>query len=140
MTVTKSSTDPMAKVIENMQALTIIQFIKENQNPEIGLTMDRVAKAMHEKGVCSRPTTLKLIDELLRVGVLLDQKRKKNEFHDLIVNPDKDFKPLLKKKFRKYVEDIKQGFDLYESLIEDKEFKRTIRESVDKIERAVSDT
>jgi len=141
MDVLDSTKNPnwFEKVLESMQALTIMQHIKENENSDIGITMDSVAKVMHDKGVCSRTTTLKIINSLLQAGILLDQKRKRNEFHDLVVNKDIDFKRLLKKKFRNHVEEIKKGLEPFESLIEDKKFKHKIKESVSGIEKVVSD-
>jgi hypothetical protein len=131
--------DRFGKVLESMQALTIMQYIKENENNDIGITKDSVAKAMHEKGVCSRTTTLKIIDSLLQAGVLLDQRRKRNEFHDLVVNKDIDIKRLVRKKFQDHVEEIKKGAEPLESLIEDEKFRRKIKDSVIRIEKVVSD-
>ena len=117
----------------------MVKSTQENENSDIGITMDSVAKVMHDKGVCSRTTTLKIINSLLQAGILLDQKRKRNEFHDLVVNKKVNFELIVKKKFQAYAEEIKKGVEPFESLIEDKNFKRKIKDSVKEIEKAVSD-
>jgi len=76
-----------SKLIESMAAITILLFIKEKENDRKGISKDRVAKYMHERGICSRPTTLKLIDSLLQAGILLDLGGRRNA-NDLIVNKD----------------------------------------------------
>lgn len=122
------------KVKESTEALIIMQYIKKNQNSNIGLTMDRVAKVMHERGVCSRITTLKIINSLLEDRLLFDQKRKANEFHDLIVNTEYDFKRILKNKILYQIEEIKKGLEPFDSLLEDSKSKVTIKRFKDIME------
>jgi hypothetical protein len=79
---------PKFELLRDPRTLTILEFIKSNENDKTGwgVTMEKVAKDMNERGICSRPTTLNLVFSLLREGILLEKKRRNKYFHDLVVN------------------------------------------------------
>jgi len=106
-----------SKLIESMAAITILLFIKEKENDRKGISKDRVAKYMHERGICSRPTTLKLIDSLLQAGILLDLGGRRNA-NDLIVNKDFDFEGLMDKSFMDHVKMIEKSLEPFKTLID----------------------
>lgn len=99
--------------------LTILAFIKENENDRGGLSKERVAKVMHEKGICSRPTTLKIIDSLLDQEILLEQGRGFRNSSDLVVSKDFPFKELMKESFAKHYEKLEKSIDPFKPYIHD---------------------
>jgi hypothetical protein len=106
------------RLVENMTIITILAYIKENEKERIGLSKDSVAKAMNEKGVCSRPTTLKIIDSLLDQEILLDQGRGVRNSSDLVISKDFDFEGLMKESFKKHVEKLEKEIKPFGSLID----------------------
>ena len=108
------------KLIDDIKALFILAYIKENENDETGITKDNVAKYMHEKGICSRPTTLRIIEALLAEKILLDKRTRKNVFHDLVVSEEIPFDDLLKKSLKKHIEDVEQALKPFEILTKHK--------------------
>lgn len=106
------------RLIKDMQAISIVAFIKENENDRGGLSKERVAKVMHEKGICSRPTTLKIIDSLLDQGILLEQGRGFRNSSDLVVSKEFPFKKMMNESFAKHVEKLKKSFDPFKPYIE----------------------
>jgi hypothetical protein len=110
-------TDLYERLVKNMTIITILAFIKENENDRIGLSKDSVAKAMNERDVCSRPTTLKIIDSLLQAGILLDKGRGVRNSSDIVVNKDFDFEGLMRQSFKDHYEKLKKDIDPFRSLI-----------------------
>jgi hypothetical protein len=121
-TKTKSKTQTKIPLLRNTRVLTILEFIKSNEN-DTGVTMDKVAKYMNEQGICSRPTTLNLLFLLLQEGILLEKKRRNTYFHDLVVNKNYHFEALLAEIFKGHVEEIKESLKPFETLIKDKKIK-----------------
>lgn len=107
------------RLVKDMQAITILAFIKENENDRGGLSKERVAKVMREKGICSRPTTLKIIDSLLDQEILLEQGRGFRNSSDLVVSKDFHFKELMKESFAKHYEKLEKSIDPFKPYILD---------------------
>jgi hypothetical protein len=59
------------KVIGRLEVKEIIEFIKENP----GTTMDRVVAKLKNDGITSRLTTLSMIDKLVQIGIIVDDRR-----------------------------------------------------------------
>jgi hypothetical protein len=66
----------------------ILNFIKNNP----GQTENQIVKAMEVKGICSKMTTLKKIDELIVMKEIKDLSKKgENRFHKFILNDENEF-------------------------------------------------
>jgi hypothetical protein len=79
---------PIAKlkrIIEGVETDHIIKYVQDHP----GTTMDAVAKDLQEQKICSRLTTLKVIETLLSVGIIKDQ-RKGRYFHSLYYDKNYD--------------------------------------------------
>jgi hypothetical protein len=114
--INKESRNISRKIVDNITALIILAYIKQNESDEVGITKDSVAKYMHDKGFCSRPTTLRLIDSLFAEGFLVDRRTRKNVFHDLVVHKDLDFDDLVKKSLLQHVKEVEKELKPFESL------------------------
>ena len=71
----------------NQKETAILEYIKKNENESKKLTINQVASAMDEKGICSRLTTNKIIFNLMKLNVIKDEK-KGNKFHHLKINDE----------------------------------------------------
>lgn len=105
------------KLIENIQAITILAFIKENEDDRRGVSKDGVAREMHEKQICSRPTTIKIIDSLLLQGILVEGGRGTRNASDLVVSKDFDFEGLMKDSFQRHYEKLIKSIDPFKPYI-----------------------
>jgi hypothetical protein len=105
------------KIIEDMAMITILAFIKDRQNERMEISKDTVAKYMNEKEICSRPTTLKLIDSLLQADILLDRGRGRRNSSDLVVNETFPFEELMQESFDNYIKRAEKGLEPFATLI-----------------------
>jgi len=105
------------KLIENVAAITILAFIKENKDDRRGVSKDGVARVMHEKEICSRPTTIKIIDSLLQQGILVEGGRGTRNASDLVVSKDFDFEGLMKDSFQRHYEKLMKSIDPFKPYI-----------------------
>lgn len=64
----------------------ICDYVKKNP----GTTENKVATYMDEKGISSRMTTLKIIEDLKKRGIILD-RQEGNSFHRLYINDKNEF-------------------------------------------------
>jgi predicted transcriptional regulator len=76
----------LKKIVGGVEAEHVVQYIMENP----GTTADKVAKQLRKDKVCSRLTTLKVIDTLVAIGMLIDRRERKY-FHRLYYNENYDF-------------------------------------------------
>lgn len=120
------------KLVDNITALIILAYIKENESDEVGITKDNVAKYMHDKGFCSRPTTLRLIDSLLAEEILLDKRTRKNVFHDLVISGEINFDDLLKESLDLYVKEVEKSLKPLEALTK---YKINLEKRVTKVSK-----
>jgi hypothetical protein len=88
----------------NDQTVAVLQYINDyneqqkKKKPEDrkGLTKDTVAREMYVEGVCSRLTTLRILNDLLSDGIIIDMKEKEKTFARLEINKDFDWEELRK--------------------------------------------
>jgi hypothetical protein len=73
---------------------------------------------MNEKGVCSRPTTLKIIDSLLQAGILSDKGRGARNSSDIVVSKGYDFEGLMRQSFEHHIQEIQKSIKPFEGLID----------------------
>lgn len=96
----------------NRKETAIIGYIKEFENEPKRLTINQIASAMDKSGICSRLTTNKIINNLINLNIIIDEKRG-NKFHRLKINKDYWLNPhkledeLLKSKIQKALEPLK---------------------------------
>jgi hypothetical protein len=65
---------------------------------------------MDEKQICSRPTTLKIIQRLLDHHIILNDKKRENTFSRLIINPSFDFGAVEIDLLSSYIKETQQHF------------------------------
>ena len=109
----------LKNIVEGTEAQHIIKYVKENP----GTTMDKVAKNLKEQDVCSRLTTLKVIERLLSIGMLIDKNRGKKYFHSLYYNEDYDFGEYGSKLLKETLTEIK---DAWSALSEDEQYMKLL--------------
>jgi hypothetical protein len=96
----------------NRKETAIIGYIKEFENEPKRLTINQIASAMDKSGICSRLTTNKIINNLINLNIIIDEKTG-NKFHRLKINKDYWLNPhkledeLLKSKIQKALEPLK---------------------------------
>jgi hypothetical protein len=110
----------LRKIVAGIEAEHIIEYVKKNP----GTTIDKVAKHLQEEKICSRLTTLKVINILLEIGLLKDQRMKKY-FHSLYINKDYDPSKLVLGSLIGILDEIK---DTYNKLTKDDEPAKIIDE------------
>jgi len=67
-----------------------------------------------QKGILSRPVTLKIIKRLLDYKVILNEPKKANAQSNLIINPDFDFKEMELDLIRALIIDIKMKLEPFD--------------------------
>jgi hypothetical protein len=81
----------------NDSVIAILEYIKDNQDKyedlDEGITKQHVAKYMdsNEEHPLSRPSTLKLLDELLEHKIIIDARKRQNARSRLMLNPELDY-------------------------------------------------
>ena len=88
------------KLTEDMAAIAILQYVKDNER---GMSKDRVAREMHERNICSRPTTLKIIDSLIQAEILKNRGGTRKKTNDLVVNEAFQFEEIMQESFDNYI-------------------------------------
>ena len=77
-------------------AISILKYIRNNQANANSITKEEISRQMEKNEICSRPTTLKLIRRLLDKKIILDNRKRKNTFSSLIINPSFNFREIEK--------------------------------------------
>jgi hypothetical protein len=96
----------------NEKEAAILEYIKKNEKEPKKLTINHVASAMNEKGICSRLTTNKIIFNLKNLKIVKDEKTG-NKFHKLKINDEYYYdsnkleEELLKSQIQKVLEPFK---------------------------------
>ncbi len=101
--------DDEHKLIMENQTISILKYIRDNQ-ADNSITKGQIVRYMDEKQICSRPTTLKLIQRLLDHKILLNDKKRDNTFSSLTINPHFDFKTIEMDLLTHSIKGIKQHF------------------------------
>jgi hypothetical protein len=112
--------DKIKKLIRRNEVRTIIEFIRNNE----GTTMDNVADKLKQENISSRLTTLKVIEALIQLGVIIDD-RKGNYSHRLRYNKDFEWDILAMDYFISTFEEMKDTISI---LSENKEIGKSIEE------------
>jgi len=111
------------RLIEDLTAITILQYIKENERDPRGISKDRVAKVMHEKDVCSRATTLKIIDSLIQAEIIKDRGSGRRNFNNLMVDESFPFEDIMKESFYNYASRLEKNLEPFADLIMNNKIK-----------------
>jgi len=106
--------EKLQRIVTGIEAKNIVKYVQDNP----GTTKDRIVKYLLEGNICSRMTTLKVIDILLGIGILKDQ-RKGKYFHSLYINENYDFTILGLILLNGLLNDVE---DAYKMLIKSKKF------------------
>jgi hypothetical protein len=69
-------------------SLAILKYIKDNQDRDKEITKEEISRYMDDSELASRPTTLKIIDNLLKNNVLTNAKKRHKARNHLTLNPD----------------------------------------------------
>jgi hypothetical protein len=69
-------------------SLAILKYIKDNQDRDQEITKEEISRYMNDSELASRPTTLKIIDNLLKNNVITNAKRRHKARNHLTLNPD----------------------------------------------------
>jgi predicted transcriptional regulator len=102
--------DELKKLILQKDAFSILKYIRNNQVHASSITKEEISRYMDEKQICSRPTTLKLIQRLLDHKIILNDKKRDNTFSSLVINPSFDFGAIEKDLFSTFIKEIQQHF------------------------------
>lgn len=91
----KEYDDEHRLILEN-QTISILKYIRDHQHDDKtkSITKGQVVRYMDENQICSRPTTLKLIQRLLDHKILLNDKQRDNTYSHLVINAHFDFKAI----------------------------------------------
>lgn len=127
--------DVVRKLIFGVEAQAIVQFIKENP----GTTTDNVAKHLQDEKICSRLTTLALIEKLRFIRVIIDQ-RKGKYFHSLYYNEDFSLADYLKFLLDASKNDVRKAFSTYLGKDQDKEIDRLLSKANSDVNELVKKT
>jgi predicted transcriptional regulator len=89
------------KLIGSAETKAIIDFVKKNE----GTTSDKISKELQKEGISSRITTLSAIDALIKLGIIIDD-RKGRYSHRLKYNENYDFEGLASQLLRAEADEI----------------------------------
>jgi hypothetical protein len=101
--------DELKKLILQKDAFSILKYIRVQVHAS-SITKEEISRYMDEKQICSRPTTLKLIQRLLDNKIILNDKKRDNTFSSLVINPSFDFGEIEKDLFTTFIKEIQQHF------------------------------
>ena len=113
--------DLLRKLIFGVEAQAIAQFIKKNP----GTTTDNVAKHLQDEKICSRLTTLNLIEKLGFIKVIIDKRRGKY-FHSLYYNEDFSLTDYMKLLLQASKEELRRAFSTYSNEGQNKETEKLL--------------
>jgi predicted transcriptional regulator len=108
--LTHLDNDELKKLILDKDAFSILKYIRNNQAHASSITKEEISRYMDEKQICSRPTTLKLIQRLLDHKIILNDKKRDNTFSSLVINPTFDFKTIEMELLTAFIKQIQQHF------------------------------
>jgi hypothetical protein len=99
--------------------IAILKYIKDNQDKYLdedeGTTKQHVAKYMDKAQLLSRPSTLKLLDELLKPEhkIIIDAKKRHNARSRLMINPELDYSAIVVKMLSNSIKVIHDTFEMF---------------------------
>jgi len=127
--------DLLRKLIFGVEAQSIVQFIKNNP----GTTTDKVAKHLQDQKICSRLTTLSLIEKLRFMRVIIDQ-RKGKYFHSLYYNEDFSFANYMRLLIDVSIDDIRRAYSIYSSEDQNKETHKLLSKLTSEMDELLKKT
>ena len=74
--------------------IDILKYLRNNQMHNTSITKGDLVRYMHEHRICSKPTTLKLIQRLLDHKIIINDKKKDTNSSRLLVNPSVDWRAI----------------------------------------------
>jgi hypothetical protein len=86
--------DDEHKLIMENQTISILKYIRDQQAHDDSITKGKIVRYMDDNEICSRLTTLKLIQRLLDHKILLNDKKRDNTYSRLIIKPHFNFKSI----------------------------------------------
>lgn len=105
------------RLIEDMATISILQYIKNNEDNPRTMSKDRVAREMHEKNICSRSTTLKIIDSLIQAEIVKDREDGRRNVNNLIINETFQFEEIMQQSFDNYIKEVAEEAEPFAILI-----------------------
>jgi hypothetical protein len=114
------------RLVEDIIIITILHYIKENERDIRGISKDKVAKVMHEKNICSRATTLKIIDSLIQAEIVKDRGTGRKNFNNLAVNESFNLEEIMQQSFDNYVKQVEKNLQPFVQLIKKKKGKAQV--------------
>jgi len=101
--------DRLRTLLESPITKAIINYVRQNPNT----TVDKVAKQLQKEKVCSRLTTLSMIEKLRVIDLIKDDRRGKY-FHSLSINEHFEIKELASMLFKT---DIRQNLRIFDKFV-----------------------
>jgi hypothetical protein len=86
--------DDLKKLFLEKQTLNILKYLRDKQVHDVSVTKEEIARHLDERGISSRPTTLKIVQRLLDHKIILNVKERDNTFSRLIINPSFDWRAI----------------------------------------------
>jgi hypothetical protein len=86
--------DELKNLIMEKPTISILKFIRDNQVHSASITKGKVIRYMEDNNICSRLTTLKLIQRLLDYEIIVNDKDNASTYNRLIINPSFDFRKI----------------------------------------------
>lgn len=81
---------------------------------------------MHEKNICSRATTLKIIDSLIQAEIVKDRGTGRKNFNNLAVNESFNLEEIMQQSFDNYVKQVEKNLQPFVQLIKKKKGKAQV--------------
>jgi hypothetical protein len=101
----------------NDSAIAILKYIKDNQvkyeDLDEGITKQHVARHMDKEQILSRPSTLKLLDELLEHRIIIDAKKRNNARSRLMLNPELDYSEVVVNALSNAIQVTHENFEMF---------------------------
>lgn len=106
-----SERETMSLIMER-QTMSVLKFIRDKSlQTDIPITKGQVIKYMDDKQICSRITTLKIIQRLLDHKVLINERKRDNTASRLIISPSFNFGELETDVLTTCIKEIRQHFN-----------------------------
>jgi hypothetical protein len=102
--------DELNNLMLEEHTISILKFIRDRQVHDSAITKGDVVRYMFENKICSRPTTLKLIQRLLDHKIIINNKIKNINFSRLSVNPSIDFRSIELNLIGSFIKQVQQQF------------------------------
>jgi hypothetical protein len=102
--------DELKNLLMEKPTIRILKFIRDNQVHDKSITKGKVIRYMEDNNICSRLTTLKLIQRLLDHEIIVNDKDNTSAYNHLIINPSFDFRKFEIDLLTAYLKEIEKHF------------------------------